>query len=117
MPRGGRCSRQYAKRRSAAPPHGAAGKRARRASVNPGTKGELDMAEFRTASPGPWEIEEREDCSGFRLIDADGSLIEYLTASRYVDGRHDPEHLENVALMADGPEFRDTLAELRLHAE
>jgi hypothetical protein len=75
------------------------------------------MTEFREAAPGPWELKERDDCSGFALRDADGSLIEYLNESRYVDQRHDPVHLESIALMADALEMRDALAELRRHAE
>lgn len=38
-------------------------------------------------SPAPWTLERRDDCSGFRLSDADGSIIDLLSESRYVDER------------------------------
>jgi len=55
-------------------------------------------------SKGPWALEEREG-GGFKLSDADGEFIDYITDSRYVDDRDDPEAIANARLIAAAPDL------------
>jgi hypothetical protein len=57
-----------------------------------------------THTPGPWTVAERDDGGdGLILRDSDGEYISYLTDSRYVDERDDPEAIANARLIAKAP--------------
>jgi hypothetical protein len=56
-------------------------------------------------TPGPWTLEEREGCGGYRLEDLDGCHIAYLEATQFVDEREDPEQEANCRLIAAAPDL------------
>ena len=62
------------------------------------------MSEKHTA--GPWLLEPRDDgAKGFRLYGPDGDLIDYLSASRWIDEQDDPEQEANARLIAAAPDL------------
>lgn len=64
-------------------------------------------------SAGPWSLEPRDDgASGFRLYDGSGELIDYLSDTRWIDERDDPEQIANLTLIAAAPELYAALDQL-----
>lgn len=63
-------------------------------------------------SPGPWQLVERDGCGGYRLEDADGEIVDYLSNTRWIDEREDPDQEANCRLIAAAPCLLDALTEV-----
>jgi hypothetical protein len=88
---------------NASPPH-----------PGPGLPGELvterrfeDQMQSASHTEGPWLLEDH--CDDYKLVDKDGEFVAYLSASRYPDGRDDPEQEANCRLIAAAPDLLEAL--------